>query len=82
MSASCFARWFRRRLGITPDAYVVKTRVERAMDLIRDTNLSLAEVALAVGFSSHACLNVAFRRHLGATPGSLRDSDSRKAKDR
>jgi AraC family transcriptional regulator len=81
MSASCFARAFRRRLGVTPHAYIVKSRVDRAADMIRGTNLSLAEIALAVGFSSQACLNIAFRRHLGVTPGSLRAADSRKAKD-
>ena len=81
LSASCFARWFRRRLGVTPHAYVVKIRVERAVDLIRDTRLPLAQIALEVGFSSQACLNVAFRRHVGVPPGSLRKIGSRKAKD-
>ncbi len=81
-SPSCFARLFDRWLGITPHDYVVKSRVERAMDLIRDTDLSLTMIALEVGFSSQACLNVAFRRHAGVTPGSLRAARSRKAKDR
>jgi len=69
LSASCFARWFRRHVGITPHAYVTRTRVERAIDLIRGGELSLAEIALEVGFSSQPCLNVAFRRHAGMTPG-------------
>jgi AraC family transcriptional regulator len=81
LSASCFSRWFRRHVGITPHAYVIRTRVERAMDLIRDGNSSLAEIALKVGFSSQACLTVAFRRHAGVTPGQFRVR-SRKAKDR
>ena len=81
MSASCFARWFRRHVGIPPHAYVTRTRVEKAIALIREGRLSLAEIALEVGFSSQACLNVSVRRHLGVTPGSLRAADSRKAKD-
>ena len=81
ISASCFARAFRQALAVTPHAYVLKARVERAKRLIRETDLALVEVALAVGFSSQACLNVAFRRHAGTTPGRFRAQDSRKAKD-
>lgn len=82
LSASCFARSFRRALDVTPHAYVLEARIERAKALIRETDLPLVEVAFAVGFSSQACLNVAFRRRVGVTPGRFRALDSRKAKDR
>jgi AraC family transcriptional regulator len=65
LSASYFARSFRRVLAVAPRTYIFEARVERAKKLLRETDLSLVEVALAVGFSSRACLNVAFRRHGG-----------------
>jgi len=80
-SASCFARAFLQQVGVTPHAYVLDQRVERAKALLEGTDLSLAEVALAVGFTSQSCLNVAFRGRAGTTPGRFRAKFSRKAKD-
>ena len=80
-SASCFARWFRAQTSATPHAWVLRARLERAMQLLRETDRPLAEIALAVGFSSQACLSVAFRRGAGLTPRRYRALNSRKAKD-
>lgn len=81
MSASCFSRWFREQMGITPHAWVVETRLEHAKRLLRESELPLLEVALAVGFSSQSCLNVTFRRRAGLTPAEYRAAFSKKAKD-
>jgi transcriptional regulator GlxA family with amidase domain len=81
MSPSCFSRWFRDQMGITPHAYVLEARLERAKSLLRETELPLLEVALAVGFSSQSCLNVAFRRRAGVTPAGYRSRFSTKTKD-
>ncbi|MBY0401122.1 AraC family transcriptional regulator [Myxococcota bacterium] len=81
MSTSAFSRWFRDQTGITPHAFVVNARVERAKELLRDPALSPLEISLAVGFSSQSCLNVTFRRHVGMTPVEWRDQISRKTKD-
>ena len=80
-SASCFARWFRAQTSASPHAWVLRARIERAMQLLRETDRPLAEIALAVGFSSQACLSVAFKRGAGVTPRSYRAHNSRKAKD-
>lgn len=81
MSASCFHRWFRTHHGVSPHVYVVEARISRARDLLRETDLSLVDVALAVGFTSQSCLNVAFRQHAKTTPGRYRAENSRKTKD-
>lgn len=81
MSASCFHRWFRKHHGVSPHAYVVEARVSRAKDLLRETDLPLVDVALAVGFTSQPCLNVAFRQHAQTTPARYRAECSRKTKD-
>lgn len=81
MSASCFSRWFRARVGQSPHAYVVGARVERARRLLVEGPLPLVEIALAVGFTSQSCLTQAFRRKLGITPGSYRRKFSRIPKE-
>ncbi len=81
MSASCFARLFQQKVQLAPHAFVLRARVERARRLLLETAIPIAEIAMEVGFSSQACLNVAYKMHYGETPGSLRLKDSRKPKD-
>src|SRR5262245_8293746 len=73
LSASYLARTFRAATGTTLHAALVERRIARARSLIeaawrRDAPASLAEVAAATGFSSHAHMTTAFRRVLGITP--------------
>ncbi|HEU4430831.1 MAG TPA: AraC family transcriptional regulator [Myxococcota bacterium] len=81
MSVSGFAHWFRRSAGCSPHAYVLQSRIALAKGLLSGSDRSLAAIALAVGFSSQACLSVSFRRCEGVTPGEFRAHGSRKAKD-
>lgn len=81
MSPSRLSHWFRERLGTTPHAYVLAARVERAKALLRGSLLPLVDVALAVGFSSQSCLNVAFCRNVNMTPAQYRDRFGTKTKD-
>lgn len=73
MSRHHFARAFRRALGVSPMAYVRRLRVERAALLLRSTDRSVAEIALAAGFSSAGRLSEAFRAQFGATPSGWRE---------
>jgi transcriptional regulator GlxA family with amidase domain len=82
MSPSCFSRWFRARTGITPHAFVIESRLERAKAMLRESDRSLLEIALSVGFTSQSCLNVAFRRRAGMTPAEFRAGASPKPVDR
>jgi AraC-like DNA-binding protein len=67
-----FARGFKQSVGITPHHYLTQKRVERAQDLLGNTDLSLSEIALAVGFSDQSHLARHFRQMLGVTPGQFR----------
>jgi AraC family transcriptional regulator len=78
MSPSCFSRWFRSQTGITPHAFVIESRLERAKAMLRQSELSLLEIALSVGFTSQSCLNVTFRRRAGMTPAEYRAGNSEK----
>ncbi len=61
-------RAFRQEVGLPPHAYQVQARVRRAKAWIA-AGWSLAEVALAAGFSDQSALSNQFRRHVGVTPG-------------
>jgi AraC-like DNA-binding protein len=72
LSVFHFARQFKQSAGVTPHHYLVRRRVERAQDLLARTDLSLSEIALAVGFSDQSHLARHFRQMLGTTPREFR----------
>src|SRR5262245_66189896 len=75
-----FVRMFRAATGYTPHNYLLKLRVDRARELLASPTLSLTDVALECGFSSHSHLSRAFRHDLGATASESRRSPSRNPK--
>ena len=77
MSPHHFARSFKTTTGLTPHKYVIHRRVERAKALLSDTDLAVAEVAAAVGFSNPSHLAHHVRRLLGVSPGALRRDRTR-----
>lgn len=72
LSRSYFSHAFRRSVGWTPHAHVVRLRLERAMMLMAHTEAGLAEVALAAGFADQSHFSRSFRRLTGATPAGWR----------
>ena len=72
MGVSRFHEAFRRETGDTPAERLAATRLDRAEELLRETRLSIAEIALAVGFSDQSALTRCFRRRRGVTPAALR----------
>jgi transcriptional regulator of acetoin/glycerol metabolism/AraC-like DNA-binding protein len=67
-----FARAFKQSAGVPPHHYLVERRVARAQEMLAGTKLSLAEVALATGFSDQSHFARHFRQTLGMTPGQFR----------
>jgi len=63
---------FRQALGRSIHAEIQRTRLERAKQLLLETDLPLPRVAQACGFGSPSYLAAVFRRHLGATPVKYR----------
>lgn len=61
-------RLCRRYLGATPAQYYVQLRLERARRMLRQTDLSVAEVAIACGFVSLSHFAKVYRRHYGLSP--------------
>jgi AraC family transcriptional regulator len=72
LSVSYFSRAFRRSVGVPPHRWLLEQRIERAKQMLSNSALSLAEVALEAGFADQSHLTRSFRRQVGATPGSWR----------
>lgn len=72
LSLSYFARAFRTSTGTTPHAWLQARRVDRALTLLRDAELPLAEVALRAGFADQSHFSRVFKNATGTTPGAWR----------
>jgi LacI family transcriptional regulator len=56
----------------SPHAEIIRIRMERASRLLRETELSLAEIAGKAGFAHADYLSVAFKKHMGVSPRDYR----------
>ncbi len=69
MSRFYFCRLFKKSIGITPYQYLIKCRIDRAkLLLLSTTKLSIADIALQVGFSNQSNFTKHFKRLVGVTP--------------
>ena len=66
------ARAFKAAVGQSPHQYVLGRRIERAKELLRNTELPVVDVALSSGFSSQSHLSHWFIRQVGVSPAVYR----------
>jgi AraC-like DNA-binding protein len=74
LSRCHFARAFKQSVGATPHNFLMYRRFCKAVEFIADTNLPLAEIALAAGFSDQSHFSRRFRQYLGVSPSAFRRS--------
>jgi transcriptional regulator GlxA family with amidase domain len=72
VSEAHFARAFKQAYGIPPHRYLLTRRIEQATTLLRDTELSITEIAFATGWESLGTFGRVFRDITGQTPGAMR----------
>jgi transcriptional regulator GlxA family with amidase domain len=68
VSEAHFARTFRATFGETPHRYLQRRRVERSMFLLRETDRSVTDICLDVGFNSLGTFSRTFRDIVGQSP--------------
>jgi AraC-like DNA-binding protein len=72
VSEAHFIRTFRATFGETPHRYLQRRRVERAMFKLRETDRSVTDICLDVGFTSLGTFSRTFHDILGMTPTEYR----------
>jgi len=71
-SPAHFSRQFRAVFGETPHRYLQRRRVERAMELLRETDRPVSEICLDVGFNSLGTFSRTFSEIVGESPSRYR----------
>ena len=77
VSTNHYIRAFRQVRGTTPHQLVMTRRCQRALDLLRLPDLTVADVSDAAGYSSPAYFIASFRQQLGVTPGTYQRAVAR-----
>ncbi|HJW12809.1 MAG TPA: AraC family transcriptional regulator [Albitalea sp.] len=72
VSEAHFARSFKQAFGLPPHRYLLTRRIERATALLRDTDLSITEIAFQTGWESLGTFGRTFRDVTGENPGAVR----------
>jgi AraC family transcriptional regulator len=72
MSQFHFSRSFKKSMGTSPHQYLLQQRVEKAKQLLKQTKLSIVEIAIECGFNSHSHFGKQFRLSTGITPKDYR----------
>jgi AraC family transcriptional regulator len=67
-----FCRAFKESTGLSPHAWLRQHRLEQAMNMLRDAEVSVVSVAAALGYASQTAFAAAFRKLTGETPSDWR----------
>jgi len=66
-------REFKNRRGVTIGTYIRQLRTQRACELLRNSRMPLAEIALQCGFADQSHFSAIFKRNMGTTPSGWRE---------
>ena len=69
-----FIRMFKAATGSNPHNYLLNLKLERARELLKNPSMSLIDIALDCGFSSHSHMSRLFHKIVGVTPSAYRRS--------
>lgn len=72
MSRAAFAKRFKGLVGETMFAYLSKLRVQRAKEMLKNTNLTLDDIAFNIGYESERSFRKTFSKYVGITPKQYR----------
>lgn len=75
VSEAHFARQFKQAFGVPPHRYLITRRIERAMSLLRETDLPITEIAFSTGWGSLGTFGRTFRDITGESPAAIRERE-------
>jgi AraC family transcriptional regulator len=70
-----FCRAFKQSTGLAPHEWLRQRRIERAITMLRDKEVSIASIADALGYASQTAFGAAFKRMKGMTPSVWRSAE-------
>jgi two-component system response regulator YesN len=71
---SYFSRIFKEKFGVSFVEYLTRKRLDCAIRMLTETNLTIDEISISVGFSDRSSMHHAFSKYLGQTPADYRKS--------
>lgn len=78
ISKNYFCQLFKEITGMTVSQYTQQMRIEEAIKLIRDTDMSMSEIAYEVGYSDYKAFYVIFKKLNGISPNEFKKGLSHK----
>lgn len=78
VSVSSLFKKMKATIGVSPNEFILISRLKKATDLLKDENLSIEEVSIMVGFRSHAYFSTCFKKQFGVSPRVYREKINQK----
>jgi len=69
-----FSRLFKKEMGYSPYEYIIKTRIDHAKALLKNTKLTVKEISYLVGFNSESNFVNTFHESVSLTPNEFRNT--------
>lgn len=66
---------FKNEMDVSPSDYLANLRMEKAKELLRETNMLVREISAAVGYEDAHVFMRRFKKYAGMTPGQYRDEE-------
>lgn len=73
-NVSYYGQWFQKKMGVTPVQYIQKLRLEKAKQLLRETNFSILDITHQIGYNHQSYLTRIFKQVEGITPQQYKNS--------
>lgn len=74
-----FNKWFKNQMGYSPHRYLMKVRIDKAKELLINTDFEITDIALQVGYSNHSSFTRVFKELEGITPYQFRAAERNSA---
>ncbi|MEE1046739.1 MAG: AraC family transcriptional regulator [Clostridia bacterium] len=72
VSEAHFCRIFKEYTGYRPFEYMNMLKIQKAKELLKNTDMSVCEISKKVGYESHSYFSMLFKRYMGITPSEYR----------
>ena len=78
VSVSSLFKKMKSTIGVSPNEFILISRLKKATDLLKDENLSIEQVSIMTGFRSHAYFSTCYKKQIGVSPSTYREKINQK----